>query len=113
MKYKYLVKMLNMSLCLHIERYHLGLYQSLVKKRGSQIQLSGLLSQAHSQQTGVEVKSEGEPPATFSNEAFHNKLLKFIIANDKVSFVASLQCSILSQLTQLKSINSVSFIIKI
>jgi hypothetical protein len=52
--------------------------------------LPGLLSQSRSRRSGAEVTSEDRPPNPFNEVAFYDKLLKFIIANDQVCFVASM-----------------------
>ena len=59
----------------------------MVKERGWQVQLPGLLSQARSQVIDTENTPEGERPDTFTELKFHQKLINFIIANDQVFFV--------------------------
>jgi hypothetical protein len=83
-RYKYLQKMLTMSLHPHIEKYHLELYLTLAKEKGWKILLPGLVSQAQSQATNEAATSQGEQPDKFNERTFHQYLLNFIIADDQV-----------------------------
>ena len=82
-QWKYFLKTSNTSLCPHIEKNHLDLYLSLVKEKGWEIKLLGLLTQTQSQASGVAAAS-GSEHETFSEIAFNKHLVKFIVANDQV-----------------------------
>ncbi len=75
--------MSNMSLHPHIEKNHLDLYLSLVKEKGWEIKLLGLLTQTRSQASGA-VAALGSEHETFSEIAFNKHLVKFIVVNDQV-----------------------------
>jgi hypothetical protein len=62
---------------------------SLVKEKGWKITLPGILSQARSRAAAV-AASEGDRPDRFTTEAFHEKLVKFIIVDDQVFILSSL-----------------------
>ena len=71
------------SLRPHLEKYHSELYLSLAQERGWKIQLPGIVSQARSN-VGENANSQDSPPDDFSEETFHNYLLRFIVADDQV-----------------------------
>ena len=73
---------LTTSLRPHLEKRHLGLYMSLAKERGWEVKLPSILKQARSQASVA--ASEGERPDAFSEIAFHERLVKFIVINDQV-----------------------------
>jgi hypothetical protein len=83
-KYEFSANTSNTSLRPHIESQHFELYVQLAKMKGWKIRLPGLLSQLRSRGTGAGVTSEGERP-TFER-AFHDGLLKLILANNQVFF---------------------------
>lgn len=82
-RYEYSLKTSNTSLRPHIERNHLELYMSLVKEKGWKITLPGLLSQARSRAATVAV-SDDERPDRFTERAFQEHLVKFMIVDDQV-----------------------------
>lgn len=88
-RYEYSPKTSNTSLQPHIERHHSNLYMSLVKEKGWKITPPGILSQARSRAATVAVL-EGDRPDRFTIEAFHEKLAKFIIVDDQVFILLSL-----------------------
>jgi hypothetical protein len=102
-KYEYSLKTSTLSLCPHIKKYHLLLFQQLAKDRGWKILLPGLVSQARSQASMVS-SAQGERHDTFDEDTFHQKLLSFIVMDDQV-LLLDLHLVILIFTTGFKSIN--------
>jgi hypothetical protein len=82
-QWKYSLKTSNTSLRPHIEKHHTKLYLSLVKEHGWEIKLPGLVTQTQSQASGAAAAS-GSERETFSEIAFNEHLVKFIVVNDQV-----------------------------
>lgn len=76
------------SLRPHLEKYHSELYLSLAQERGWKIQLPGVVSRARS---NAGEASQDSRPDEFSEETFHNYLMRFIVADDQVSFLLIMQ----------------------
>ena len=72
------------SLQLHIEKYHLQLFQQLAKENRWKILLPGLVSQVCSQASAVG-SAQDEPHDTFNESNFH-EYLNFIVTDDQVSY---------------------------
>ena len=80
--WRYLKTTSTSSLRPHIERHHLDLYLRIAKEKGWEIALPGLKSQARSQ--GASDALQVRQVVQFSEERFHQYLLKFIVADDQV-----------------------------
>lgn len=74
------------SLRPHLEKYHHDLYMKLAQERNWKIQLPGFLSQARRSNaaSGSNSNASKLSPDDFSEETFHNYILRFIIADDQV-----------------------------
>lgn len=83
-KYTYSHTTSTTSLRPHIERNHLDYYLSIYKEKGWAIQLPGLVSQARSQSAKEASASQVRRSGEFSQQKFHEHLLKFIVADDQV-----------------------------
>lgn len=95
-QFKYSAGTSNTSLRPHIEREHLDLYLKVAKERSWKLSLPGLLSQARTQAASQGTASQGTQSAEFSQDAFHQHLLNFIVADDQVRdacFLFILLCS--------------------
>lgn len=74
------------SLRPHLEKYHSELYILLAQERGWKIQLPGIISRARSN-VAENTDSKNPCPDDFSENTFHNYLLRFIVSDDQVLII--------------------------
>ena len=93
-KFEYVLKTSTTIRRHHAKTAHTELYNALAKEKGWI---------SHSQGIHAGVTPEGEPRHTFSEHLFHERLLRFVVANDQVSFRRDFIFSILIRAFQASS----------